>query len=66
MDEILVNSDPDRMRALARELHAFADRHQILLFTCHPFVVEVMKSVGGDIDVLPVDNLKAGLTTAAE
>ncbi len=66
MDEILVNSDPDRMQALARELHAFADRHQILLFTCHPFVVDVMKAVGGNINVLPVDALKEGLTTAAE
>ena len=36
MDEILVNFDPERMAAVARELGRFAEDRQILLFTCHP------------------------------
>ncbi len=40
MDEILVNFDPERMAAVARELGRFAEDRQILLFTCHPEIAE--------------------------
>jgi len=40
MDEILVNFDPERMAAVARELGEFARDHQVLLFTCHPEIAE--------------------------
>jgi uncharacterized protein YhaN len=40
MDEILVNFDPERMAAVARELGRFAEDHQVLLFTCHPEIAE--------------------------
>jgi uncharacterized protein YhaN len=40
MDEILVNFDPERMAAVARELGRFAQDHQVLLFTCHPEIAE--------------------------
>ncbi len=46
MDEILVNFDPDRMAAMARELHEVARDHQVLLFTCHPFVAETVQRAG--------------------
>src|SRR5439155_18200022 len=36
MDDVLVNFDPVRARAVARELVRFAERRQILIFTCQP------------------------------
>ena len=36
VDEIFVNFDPDRLKATARILHAFAQTRQVLIFTCHP------------------------------
>src|SRR5262249_30666400 len=36
MDDVLVNFDPDRAQAVARELARFSRRHQALVFTCHP------------------------------
>jgi uncharacterized protein YhaN len=46
MDEILVNFDPERMAAVADELHAVARDHQILLFTCHPWVADTLAARG--------------------
>lgn len=40
MDEILVNFDPERMTAVIGELGACGADHQILMFTCHPFVAD--------------------------
>jgi uncharacterized protein YhaN len=36
MDDVLVNFDPQRARAVACELAHFSRQHQILIFTCHP------------------------------
>ena len=36
MDDVLVNFDPERARAVARELARFSVGRQILIFTCHP------------------------------
>ena len=38
MDDVLVNFDPRRARAMARVLTAFSREHgvQVLFFTCHP------------------------------
>jgi uncharacterized protein YhaN len=36
MDDVLVNFDPQRARAVAGELTRFSQEHQVLLFTCHP------------------------------
>jgi uncharacterized protein YhaN len=36
MDDVLVNFDPARARAVARVLTEFAATNQVLLFTCHP------------------------------
>ena len=46
MDDILVNFDPARARALAEVLVGFAERHQVLLFTCHPATRDLMTAVG--------------------
>ena len=36
MDDVLVNFDPPRARAMARVLAETAAAHQVLFFTCHP------------------------------
>lgn len=38
LDDILVNSDPERIRAMTRLLEEFAGGRQVILFTCHPYV----------------------------
>ncbi|HKH89105.1 MAG TPA: hypothetical protein VKA05_09775, partial [Acidimicrobiales bacterium] len=41
LDDVLVNFDPERARAVATELAASARSHQILLMTCHPHLAEL-------------------------
>jgi len=67
MDEILVNFDPERMAAMARELHQVAADHQVILFTCHPMVAETVKNAGPTvvIDDLHADARAARQTPAA-
>jgi uncharacterized protein YhaN len=45
MDDILVNFDSGRARALAHVLARFAEEHQVLLFTCHPGTRELIADV---------------------
>ncbi|HET8776427.1 MAG TPA: AAA family ATPase [Candidatus Limnocylindria bacterium] len=46
MDDILVNFDPDRADRAADALHALAERHQVLFFTCHPRTAELLDPSG--------------------
>lgn len=43
MDDVLVNLDPERSRSLARLLGHVAEQNQILYFTCHPGMVELLQ-----------------------
>lgn len=36
LDDALVNTDDDRLRQMKRVLYDAAQRHQMLIFTCHP------------------------------
>ncbi|SDG00306.1 Uncharacterized protein YhaN [Limimonas halophila] len=63
MDEILVNFDPERMTAMARELHQVAAHHQVILFTCHPMVAETVATAG---PATVIDNLRADAGTATQ
>lgn len=36
LDDALVHSDAERLKAMKRVLYDAAQRHQVLLFTCHP------------------------------
>ena len=56
-DDILVNFDPGRARATAEAILDLSQSLQILLFTCHPPTVELMKDVENSI---PVYALKDG------
>src|SRR5690606_16582137 len=41
VDEVLVNCDPERAAAVVRGFAALASRHQVISFTCHPWVVDL-------------------------
>lgn len=46
MDDVLVNFDPERARALAAALAEFAATHQVLFFTCQPAIRDLLVDVG--------------------
>jgi uncharacterized protein YhaN len=46
MDDVLVNFDPERARAVATALAEFAETHQILFFTCQPAIRDLLVTVG--------------------
>lgn len=52
LDDALVHSDGVRLRAMKRVLYDAAQRHQILLFTCHPDNWRDLGVVGRDMEGL--------------
>lgn len=42
LDDILVNSDPGRGPRMARAIGHVAERQQVFMFTCHPWVVKML------------------------
>ena len=52
MDDILVNFDPERAAAACKALLELSADQQVLLFTCHPTTVELMRSAGPDCSVV--------------
>jgi len=42
LDDVLVNFDPARARAMAGAIAATAATHQVLAFTCHPHLAELL------------------------
>lgn len=61
LDDVLVNFDPERAKAVTRAIVATAQSHQVLAFTCHPHVVELIESIAPDCTV--VDLPAAGTAT---
>jgi len=51
MDDILVNFDPDRAAAACRALLELSTDQQVLLFTCHPTTVDMMRSASSECSV---------------
>ncbi|MFQ5473538.1 MAG: ATP-binding protein, partial [Dehalococcoidia bacterium] len=52
MDDILVNFDPKRAREACRALGELSKEQQVLLFTCHPETVALVKSETADCKVI--------------
>ena len=52
LDDALVHSDAERLKAMKRVLYDAAQRHQILLFTCHPDNWRDLGVVARDVDGL--------------
>ena len=55
MDDVLVNFDPERTRLSAQVLIDAAPEHQILLFTCHPEIVDVLIAFEQNVRVITID-----------
>jgi len=45
MDDVMVNFDPERARAIGAALCSFAGSHQILVFTCHPATAQLFRDL---------------------
>jgi uncharacterized protein YhaN len=52
LDDILVNFDPARAEAATAVLAEVARTRQVLVFTCHPWVVDIVQSVEADSGVI--------------
>lgn len=52
LDDILVNFDPERAETTTRVLADVARDRQVIVFTCHPWVVDIMSGVVPGIDVV--------------
>lgn len=52
LDDVLVNFDPQRAAAVADVIAATAESHQVIVFTCHPHVVEALKKAAPNCRVV--------------
>ncbi|MHC4993456.1 MAG: ATP-binding protein [Planctomycetota bacterium] len=55
LDDVMVNFDTDRSRAMARLLVDFSRSHQLLLFTCHPSTVQLLCEIDPRTQVLDLE-----------
>jgi uncharacterized protein YhaN len=53
-DDIFVNFDPERTRRAIESVRDLSETHQILLFTCHPHLVELVQDVVPQASVYPL------------
>lgn len=51
VDEVLVNFDPVRARRAAVAFTALSKTNQVLVFTCHPTVVDLFHNAAGELSV---------------
>jgi len=56
LDDILVNFDPERAETTTRVLADVAQNRQVVVFTCHPWVVEVTESVVPDLHLVDLES----------
>ena len=54
VDEVLVNFDPERAVRSCSAFAQLSDTNQIIVFTCHPEMVDSFKSVSTDVQVIPI------------
>jgi uncharacterized protein YhaN len=50
-DDIFVNFDPDRSRTSIQALRELCKTHQVLLFTCHPHLVQQIEGTVPDAQI---------------
>ena len=61
VDDALVNSDPRRALAAARGLASLVNTNQVLVFTCHPTLVEQFQEACSDAEVHNLESLPENL-----
>jgi len=57
VDEVLVNFDPDRQHKAAEAFAELSKTNQVLVFTCHPEMVELFCKVAPGTEVIDLDAL---------
>ncbi len=62
VDEVLVNFDPERAERAARAFVELSKTNQVLVFSCHPWLVELFRFVAPDAGVVDLDALVAALS----
>ena len=62
MDDVLVNFDPERARAVAQELARFSGQHQVLIFTCHPETAQLFTEAAPETNVIPMQRYGASFS----
>ena len=55
MDDVLVNFDPARARAMAAALADFARSNQVLLFTCHPETAQTLQEACQEVAIQEIE-----------
>jgi uncharacterized protein YhaN len=48
LDDVLVKFDPTRQLGAAKVILKFADKHQVLLFSCHPSLTQIIEDARKD------------------
>ncbi|HUY06505.1 MAG TPA: AAA family ATPase [Acidimicrobiales bacterium] len=56
-DDVLVNFDPKRCEQVARAIATVAERHQVILFTCHPNIAETLVGASPQASTITLDHL---------
>ncbi len=59
MDDILVNFDPKRAKEACEALAELSKDQQVLLFTCHPETVDLVRSAAEDCKVIELSSQTA-------
>jgi uncharacterized protein YhaN len=54
---VLVNFDPGRAASVAEVLAETAERHQVLLLTCHPHLEELVCSAAPETQVVQLERI---------
>ncbi len=57
LDDVLVNFDPARAASVAELLAETAEHHQVLFFTCHPHLSDLVHRVAPDAQVLQLERV---------
>ena len=53
-DDIFVNFDPERARSSMKAVRELSRTHQVLLFTCHPHLVQIVQEIVPTAKVFPL------------
>ena len=62
MDDILVNIEPGRARKAAEAIQNLSRSHQVLLFTCHPQTVELLRQIDDRVSVRRLEEGRIGIS----
>ena len=54
-DDVLVNFDPRRCQQMAQAIATVSKQHQVILFTCHPDIAELLGSASPHANTITLD-----------